>query len=76
MQIIIFEQKDIFYSQDGITRNSYNESFTVTDNGQILGFQASMSGFSDIRRESLLTNQGMADYLWDMFFTPIKQRAR
>lgn len=67
---------DIFYSQDGITRNSYNESFTVTDNGQILGFQASMSGFSDIRRESLLTNQGMADYLWDMFFTPIKQRAR
>lgn len=68
---------DIIYSQDGTIGNAYNESFTIGDNGQILGFRPSMGVFSlGYSRDTLLTNEGMADHLWDMFFEPIKHRAR
>lgn len=67
---------DICYSQSGVTRNSCNESLSVADNGQTLGFRALMAfGYSN-SRDSLLTNEGMAEHLWDMFFSPIKQRNR
>ena len=68
---------DIGYSQDGVIGNAYNEILTIDDNGQILGFRPSMGVFSaGYSRDTLLTNEGMAEYLWDMFFEPIKQRAR
>ena len=68
---------DIVYSQDGVIGNAYNESLTVGDNGQILGFCPLMGVFgAGSSREALLTNEGMAEHLWDMFFEPIKQRAR
>lgn len=68
---------DIVYSQDGTIGNAYNESLTIGDNGQILGFRPLMGIFgAGSSRESLLTNEGMAEHLWDMFFEPIKQRAR
>ncbi|EAA8317781.1 toll/interleukin-1 receptor domain-containing protein [Salmonella enterica subsp. enterica] len=68
---------DIVYSQDGTIGNSYNESLTIDDNGQILGFRPLMGVFGvGSSREALLTNEGMAEHLWDMFFEPIKQRAR
>lgn len=67
---------DICYSQSGVTRNSCNESLSVADNGQTLGFRTLMSfGYSN-SRDSLLTNEGMAEHLWDMFFSPIQQRNR
>lgn len=67
---------DIVYSQDGTIGNSYNESLTMDDNGQILGFRPLMGVFgAGSSREALLTNEGMAEHLWDMFFEPIKQRA-
>ena len=67
---------DICYSQNGVTRNSCNESLSVADNGQTLGFRTLMGlGYSN-SRDSLLTNEGMAEHLWDMFFSPIQQRNR
>ncbi|MFZ1873177.1 MAG: toll/interleukin-1 receptor domain-containing protein [Chania sp.] len=68
---------DICYSQNGVSHNSCNESLRVADNGQILGFRPVM-GFLGSRgsQDSLLTNEGMAEHLWDMFFNSIQQRSR
>ncbi|HBK4768283.1 TPA: toll/interleukin-1 receptor domain-containing protein [Yersinia enterocolitica] len=66
---------DICYSQDNVVRNSINESLSLADNGQSLGFRALMGGFSSGNsREELLTNEGMSEHLWGMFFGVIKQR--
>ncbi|HFE2025397.1 TPA: toll/interleukin-1 receptor domain-containing protein [Klebsiella pneumoniae] len=65
---------DICYSQSGVTHNSCNESLSVADNGQTLGFHALMGFGYGNSRESLLTNEGMAEHLWDMFFNSVKQR--
>ncbi len=65
---------DISYSQGGVTHNSCNESLSVADNGQTLGFRALMGLGYGNSRESLLTNEGMAGHLWDMFFNSVKQR--
>lgn len=65
---------DICYSQSGVTHNSCNESLSVADNGQTLGFRALMGFGYGNSRESLLTNEGMAGHLWDMFFNSVKQR--
>ncbi|MBD8221208.1 toll/interleukin-1 receptor domain-containing protein [Pantoea agglomerans] len=66
---------DICYSQENVIRNSFNESLSLADNGQTLGFRALMCGHSSSNsREQLLTNEGMSDHLWGMFFGIIKQR--
>lgn len=66
---------DICYSQDSVVRNSINESLSLADNGQTLGFRALMRGYSSGNsREDLLTNEGMSEHLWGMFFGVIKQR--
>lgn len=66
---------DICYSQENVIRNSFNESLSLADNGQTLGFRALMGGHSSSNsREQLLTNEGMSDHLWGMFFGVIKQR--
>jgi hypothetical protein len=67
---------DICYSQNGVTHNSCNESLNIADNGQSLGFRALMGFALTHARDTLLTNEGMAEYLWEMFFTPIQQRTR
>ncbi|MDU7492653.1 MULTISPECIES: toll/interleukin-1 receptor domain-containing protein [Providencia] len=64
---------DICFSYDGVTLNSFNDSLSVNDNGQTLGFYSLMGGYG---KNELLTNEGMAEYLWDKFFTPIQQRYR
>ncbi|MGV7962717.1 toll/interleukin-1 receptor domain-containing protein [Photorhabdus tasmaniensis] len=66
---------DICYSQENVVRNSFNESLSLVDNGQTLGFRALMGSYSGgISREGLLTNEGMSEHLWGMFFGIIKQR--
>lgn len=66
---------DICYSQDSVVRNSINESLSLADNGQTLGFRLLMGGYSSGNsREELLTNEGMSEHLWGMFFGGIKQR--
>ncbi|MEH6387441.1 MAG: toll/interleukin-1 receptor domain-containing protein [Pseudomonas profundi] len=68
---------DICYSQSGISHNSCNESMSVADNGQLIGFRALMGGLHGGRqRDPLLTNEGMAEHLWDMFILPLKHQAR
>ncbi|MEI9599374.1 toll/interleukin-1 receptor domain-containing protein [Moellerella wisconsensis] len=64
---------DICFSNSGITLNSFNDSLSINDNGQTLGFYSLMGGYG---KNELLTNEGMAEYLWDKFFTPIQQRYR
>ncbi|APY61125.1 toll/interleukin-1 receptor domain-containing protein [Salmonella enterica subsp. enterica] len=66
---------DICYSQGNVVRNSINESLSLVDNGQSLGFRALMGVFSSGHsREELLTNEGMSEHLWEMFFGVIQQR--
>ncbi|HCU0768675.1 TPA: toll/interleukin-1 receptor domain-containing protein, partial [Klebsiella michiganensis] len=63
------------YSQDSVVRNSINESLSLADNGQTLGFRALMGEYSSGNsREDLLTNEGMSEHLWGMFFSVIKHR--
>lgn len=68
---------DICYSQSGISQNSYNECMTIADNGNILGYRSLMGGYMmGGKRDQLLTSEGMAEHLWEMFFGPLKQNAR
>lgn len=72
----VFKQPySICYSQDNVVRNSINETLSLADNSQTLGFRALMGGFSrGTSRDELLTNEGMSEHLWEMFFGLIKQR--
>lgn len=66
---------DICYSSSGIAENSYNESMSVADNGQLIGFRPLMGGFRiGGREDQLLTNEGMAEHLWGIFVSPLKGR--
>lgn len=48
---------------------------SIADNGQLIGFRPLMGGFrTGGRQDQLLTNEGMAEHLWDLFVTPLKQR--
>lgn len=63
----------ICFSHDQMVRNSYNESLSLADNGQTLGFRAMMNFYGN-NRNALLTNEGMAEHLWEMFFKSVQQR--
>lgn len=63
----------ICFSHDAGVRNSYNESLGLADNGQTLGFRPMMA-FTGNSRNELLTNEGLAEHLWVMFFQSVKQR--
>ena len=67
---------DICYSQSGISQNSYNESMSIADNEQLIGFRPLMGGSMSVQRDQLLTNEGMAEHFWEMFISPLKQRIR
>lgn len=67
---------DICYSQSGISQNSYNESMSIADNEQLIGFRPLMGGCMSGQRDQLLTNEGMAEHFWEMFISPLKQRIR
>jgi len=64
----------IMYSASGLGQgNSYNESMSVKDNGNILGLEP--MGMSHLQRteKKPLTNQGAAEYYWSMFFEPMQR---
>lgn len=66
---------DICYSSSGISENSCSESMSIADNGQLIGFRPLMGGLRlGGGQEQLLTNEGMAEHLWDLFVAPLKQR--
>jgi hypothetical protein len=63
---------DIFYSHSGITKNSYNESMSMADDGYMLGFKALGMSFH-ARRDELLNSEGVAEYFWQIFISPLQQ---
>lgn len=66
---------EIAYSTSGIgNRNSYNESFSVVDNGTLLGLR-SMGMLSAVsgRRDTLLTEEGASEALWTNFIEPMQR---
>lgn len=65
----------IIFSHTGLGhRNSYNESMSVKDNGNMLGLEPmGMGRFSGSDRKPL-TNEGAAEYYWSMFFEPVQRR--
>ncbi len=64
----------IMYSSSGLGQgNSFNESMSIKDNGNILGLE--LMGMSHLHgTEKLLTNEGAAEYYWSMFFEPVKRQ--
>ena len=68
---------DICYSQSGISHNSCNESMSIADNEQLIGFRSLMGGhMMGGQRDRLLTNEGMSEHFWEMFINPLKQHIR
>ena len=66
---------DICFSSSGISESSCNESMSIAENSQLIGFRPLMGGGGvGGRRDQLLTNEGMAEHLWNLFVTPLKQR--
>jgi hypothetical protein len=66
---------EIAYSTSGVGgRNSYNESFSVIDNGTLLGLR-SMGMLSALtgQRDALLTEEGAAEALWSSFIEPMQR---
>lgn len=64
---------DICFSQSGISQNSFNESMSIADNEQLIGFRPLMGGLTmNGHRDRLLTNEGMAEHFWGMFINPLK----
>lgn len=64
---------DIFYSHSGITRSSYNESMNMADDGYLLGFKPLGMTFQRNRQDALLNSEGVAEYFWEMFISPLQQ---
>lgn len=65
---------DIGYSSDGLgSRNSYNESLSVSDDGTSLGMRAIGFGFGGEDRAQLLTEEGAAERLWSLFVEPLQR---
>ncbi|MDP3087650.1 MAG: toll/interleukin-1 receptor domain-containing protein [Methylotenera sp.] len=62
---------ELYFSLNGITHNSYNESMSIADDGYSLGFKPLMS-FSG-RGEQLLGNEGVAEHFWTRFIEPLQR---
>jgi hypothetical protein len=64
---------EIGYSNAGLGNgNSFNESLTLADDGQMLGLKPlGMARFSGAEKE-LFTLEGAAEYLWELFIEPLQ----
>ncbi len=64
----------ISYSSSGLGQgNSFNESMSVKDNGNLLGLEPMGMSLQHRTEKKPLTNQGAAEYYWAMFFEPIQR---
>ncbi|MEJ7738024.1 MAG: toll/interleukin-1 receptor domain-containing protein [Chitinophagaceae bacterium] len=67
--------KGINYSrQISSSRNSLNESLTLSDDGHLLQLRSTGMSFSNQNREINLTNEGAAEFYWEMFIAPLQER--
>ena len=66
---------DIVYSSSGLGNgSSYNESLSISDDGQILGLKPlGMARHYGTSRGDLLTLEGAADYFWSIFIEPLQR---
>jgi hypothetical protein len=68
------ESGEINYSSSGLGRgNSYNESLSVADDGQVLGLKA-MGMLLIEASDKLMTLEGAAEHLWSAFMKPLQKR--
>lgn len=72
-----WESGGIYFSQSGVTTNSYNDSMSIASDGYILGFKAMGIGFHGMHLQSqdaelLLSNEGAAEYYWNIFIQPLQ----
>lgn len=63
----------IFYGNNGVSSNSYNESISVHDDAYTLGFKPMGMSFSGNAEKGLMTFEGVGEYLWSMFIRPLQR---
>lgn len=69
-----FGTPGIAYSQSGdIQRNSFNESFSVEDDGYTLQLKPLGMIMSGEHRDRTLSQQGAAEYYWSMFIRNLQE---
>jgi hypothetical protein len=65
---------EIGFSRSGLgSGNSFNESVSVADDGQMLGLKPLGMGRFGGAEKSLFTLEGAADYLWETFIEPLQR---
>lgn len=63
----------IVFSHSGIGhRQSFNESMSICDNGNMLGLEPMGMSYVHRTEKGSLTNRGSAEYYWNMFFEPVQ----
>jgi len=69
-----FGSLGIGYSQSGeASRNSFNESLNVVDDGYTLQLKPIGMQLSGSRRDDALSQEGAAEYYWDMLIRPLQE---
>lgn len=63
---------DVFFGHSGVSRNSYNESMSLSDDGYSLGFKPSGMAFRGGSDNQLLSNDGVAEYFWELLISPLQ----
>lgn len=64
---------DIAFSHSGVSTGSFNESMSINDDGYTLGFKPMGMAYTGRDRDKLLTNEGTAEYFWEMFIQPLQR---
>ncbi len=62
----------ISYSSDPNATNSFNESMSVVDDGHAMSLRAMGMAMMGSAKENL-TQQGAAEYFWDILIRPLQQ---
>lgn len=63
----------ISFSHSGeVRRNTFNESFSIVDDGYTLQLKPLGMQIHDNRRESTFSQQGAAEYYWSLFIRPLQ----
>jgi hypothetical protein len=63
---------EIFFSQSGVTRSSFNESMSVHDDEYTLGFRPLGMSSLNRSRDELLSSEGAAELLWGLLIQPLR----
>jgi hypothetical protein len=68
-----FGNHSISYSNHiSSSRNSLNNSLSLTDSGEILCFRPGAMSFVGLKANENLTNEGASEYYWEIFIQPLQ----